>query len=102
MPFSSYAMPHNHDALLPKGMQKREGERLLFVLPLPLFMFLVLGTDYVDVTFSADGLFGEVRNRVFVLSFFLMMLREGMGWDFGLMGKWGRAEYVPCTRHTSS
>lgn len=60
-------------------------------------MFLVLGTDYVDVTFSADGLFGMLAKGVFV---FLLLLdvegregiggtrdRFGVGWDFGLMGE---------------
>ena len=43
---------------------------------LPLFMFLVLGTDYVDVAFSADGLLGFGTLEMGFVFFFLMM-REG-------------------------
>lgn len=68
-------------------------------------MFLVLGTDYVDVTFSADGLFGMLGNRFSV--FFLMMnIQGGGGMGLGLMGEvdgdGDSLVYVPCTRHTSS
>lgn len=46
---------------------------------LPLLVFLVLGADYVDVAFSADGLLGGML----VVIFFRLLRRDGtsgQGW----------------------
>ncbi len=47
---------------------------------LPLLMFLVLGTDYVNVAFSSDGLCEKGRDWLALLVFF---------WGYGVVWGWG-------------
>lgn len=104
--------PIDHGAFLP-SVSCAEGDGEGFRSALPLFMFLVFGTDYVDVTFSADGLFGMLAMgfSAFPSSPDDVEGREGiggtrdrlvLGCDFGLMGTRGGPDCVPCTHHTSS